>query len=71
MESYIFEADAIAMHFIDALVRRARADVRVRMHLDSFGSMTLAYSPEVTHIRDAGIELIWYKPLRWYTPPAV
>lgn len=68
MESYIFEADAVGLRFIDALVQRARAGVRVRMHLDAFGSMTLAYSPEVARIRDAGIELKWYNPLRWYTP---
>lgn len=68
LESYIFDPDAVGIRFIDALVERARAGVRVRLNLDSFGSMSLALSAESSRLQEAGVELKWFNPLRWYKP---
>jgi len=68
MESYIFEPDNIGHLFIDALVERARAGIYVRLHLDAFGSVSLAASDEAERMAAAGIELKWFNPWRWYKP---
>ena len=68
MESYIFNPDPVGIRFIDALIERVRAGVQVRLHLDAFGSLSLALSTEDSRMRDAGIELKWFNTLRWYKP---
>lgn len=68
LESYIFNPDAVGLQFINALIERARAGVPVRLHLDAFGSMSLALSAESTRLTEAGVELKWFNPLRWYVP---
>jgi len=65
MESYIFEADEVGMRFIHAFAVRASAGIRVRLHLDAFGSMALRDSSGIKTLIDAGVELRWYNPLRW------
>jgi len=67
LESYIFEPDAVGMRFIEALIRRARAGVRVQLHLDMFGSLALMLGKQDTRMVEEGIELKWFNP-RWYKP---
>ncbi|NJO67821.1 MAG: cardiolipin synthase, partial [Rhodospirillales bacterium] len=60
--------DVIGRRFIDALIERAHAGISVRVHLDAFGSVALIISKEDQRMRDAGIELKWFNPWRWYRP---
>jgi cardiolipin synthase A/B len=55
-------ADTFAMHLID----RARAGVRVLLLMDAFGSGPLKGDWE-QRVRDAGVEVAWLRPIRWYT----
>ena len=68
LECYIFDPDIIGKRFVDALVARARDGVQVRLHLDAFGSLPLRMSREDDRLREAGIELRWFNPWRWYAP---
>lgn len=64
-ESYIYWSSDIAREFTAALVERARAGVRVHVLLDWAGSQK-ASADDIEHLRQAGVELVWYRPLRWY-----
>ena len=44
LETYIFEPDIIGLRFIDALINRACSGVKIRLHLDAFGSMSIYQS---------------------------
>jgi cardiolipin synthase len=62
LEIYIYKASGIGDRFRDALIRAAQRGVRVRVLLDSFGSVTLQESYWGT-LRKAGGELRWFNPL--------
>jgi cardiolipin synthase len=66
IEAYIFQRGRIADRFVDALVERARAGVRVNIVLDAIGSFATwnSYFEEVTR---AGGRVRWYNPIRWNT----
>lgn len=66
LESYIFENDAIGNEFIEACCERARAGVRVRMHLDALGSLALSLSDAPERLRECGVELKWFNPPRLF-----
>ena len=66
MEQYIFWAGSTADQFCEALVERARAGVDVKLLLDSVGSATLG-EQVYGALTDAGCEVAWYTPIRWYT----
>lgn len=68
LETYIFEPDVIGLRFIDALINRAHSGVKIRLHLDSFGSMSIHQSKNDERLTQAGIELKWFNSLRWYMP---
>ncbi len=68
LECYIFEADEVGKRFINALIERAGAGVNVRLHLDAFGSLYLGRSDEIERLKQAGVELKWFNPWRWYAP---
>jgi cardiolipin synthase len=55
-------ADSLAKYLID----RARNKVRVLLLLDAFGSQPLK-KQWLQSLRDAGVEVVWLRPLRWYT----
>jgi cardiolipin synthase len=65
MEAYIFQRGEIACRFLKALTERARAGVKVRMVLDAVGSLFTRRSL-FRELIDAGGEVCWYMPLRWY-----
>jgi cardiolipin synthase len=65
-EGYIFWSGEIATSFADALSERARAGVRTRVVLDWLGSKKLD-DGLVEQMRQAGVEVVKYNPLRWYT----
>ncbi len=66
VEQYIFWAGRTGDEFCDALSERARAGVPVKLLLDSVGSASIGESI-YTRLTDAGCEVAWYTPIRWYT----
>jgi cardiolipin synthase A/B len=66
LEAYVFWRGKVARTFIDACAERARAGVKVKFVLDSFGSF---FTPDwiFDDLRAAGGQVMWYQPLRWYT----
>jgi cardiolipin synthase A/B len=61
-ESYIYTASPIGQRFRDALTGAAQRGLRVRVLIDSFGSITLSdsfWQP----LRRAGGEMRWFNPL--------
>ena len=62
METYIFEADEVGAQFADALIRKAKAGVKVRLVFDSLGSIGTPkefFQPLV----DAGAEVYEFNPV--------
>ena len=68
MESYIFAADEVGGRFAAAFASRARAGVRVRLHLDSFGSNFPAFATIRRDLEAAGVSFKWFHPFRWLHP---
>jgi cardiolipin synthase len=55
-------ADTMAKYLID----RVQHKVRVLLLMDAFGSQPLK-GKWVRNLRKAGVEVVWLRPLRWYT----
>ncbi len=66
LEAFIFHATPIGERFVSALAERAQAGVKVRVIVDAVGSM-LTPARFFERLRDAGGNVVWYQPLRWYT----
>jgi cardiolipin synthase len=66
LESYIFVSGEIATAFADALAERARAGVPVHVIVDWLGSKKID-EKLVDRMKSAGVQLVKYRPLRWYT----
>jgi cardiolipin synthase len=66
VEAYIFQPGHIADRVVDALAERARAGVEVRIVLDAIGSAAMLWSAAATRLTEAGCQLDYYQPLRWY-----
>lgn len=67
LETYIYFSGEIGKEFSEALAERARAGVKVHIVMDWLGSRKVSVS-DVNTLRDAGVELIQYNPLVWYSP---
>jgi cardiolipin synthase len=65
LEAYIFQKGEIATRFTQALTERARAGVKVRLVLDGVGSFN-TWRRTFRELIDAGGQVAWYMPLRWY-----
>lgn len=66
MEAYIYWAGEIGRKFAEALAERARAGVRVKLLLDAIGSSDIG-DDIIKTLEDAGCQIAWYNPIRWYT----
>jgi cardiolipin synthase len=66
MEAYIYWAGEIGQRFAEALSARARAGVRVKLLLDAIGSSDIG-DEIVRTLEEAGCQIAWYNPIRWYT----
>lgn len=64
-ETFIYWSGAIGDEFADALAERARAGVKVHVLLDWLGSIKVD-NRLVEQMRDAGVEVHRFHPLRWY-----
>jgi cardiolipin synthase len=64
-ETFIYWSGDIGNEFADALSERARAGVKVHVLIDWVGS-TKVDRDLVHRMRDAGVEVRMFHPLRWY-----
>ena len=65
-ETYIYWSGTIGEQFADALIERARAGIKAHVMLDWLGSKKM--EPQLLgKMRDSGIEVERYHPLRWYS----
>ena len=66
VQMYYSQPGAVANTLSKYLIERAHAGVRVLLLLDAFGSQPLK-KEWIKSLRDAGVEVAWLRPLRWYT----
>ncbi|MEO8192663.1 MAG: phospholipase D-like domain-containing protein [Gemmatimonadales bacterium] len=66
VQMYYSQPGAVADTMAKYLSERARAGVRVLLLLDAFGSQPLS-KDWVAGLTNAGVEVAWLRPLRWYT----
>ena len=64
IEYYIYAGDRTGTRVRDALIERAKAGVKVRMLLDGVG--TKLARKFVKPLHDAGVELAFFHPVRWW-----
>lgn len=57
LESYIFADDEVGRWFAEALAERARAGIRVRVHLDAAGSLFWVSRRLKTYLRQQGVDV--------------
>lgn len=62
LESYIYEKGDVGTRFTNALAAAARRGVRVRLVLDSVGSLNMA-KEDIKQLEDAGAQLGWVNPV--------
>lgn len=60
--TFVFWKGPITQTFTDALIERAKAGVRVRLLLDTFGSRHIA-ADQKRAMRAAGVDLRWFRPI--------
>ena len=65
LETYIYWSGDIGKRFSEALKARARAGVKVHVLIDWAGSQKIE-DAMLEELREAGVEVQLYHPLRWY-----
>ncbi|HKT61175.1 MAG TPA: phospholipase D-like domain-containing protein [Gemmatimonadales bacterium] len=65
-ESYIYWSGQVGREFAAALSERARAGVPTHVLIDWAGSWVKADREVLNQMRAAGVEVVMYRPLRWY-----
>src|SRR4029078_4050262 len=66
VQMYYSQPGAVADTLAKYLIERAEHKVRVLLLLDAFGSRTLKHDWS-ERLKHAGVEVVWLRPLRWYT----
>ncbi|MFL5469815.1 MAG: phospholipase D-like domain-containing protein [Gemmatimonadaceae bacterium] len=66
VQMYYSQPGAVADSLAKYLIDRARHKVRVLLLLDAFGSQPLKRN-WIRSLKDARVEVVWLRPLRWYT----
>ena len=66
VQMYYSQPGAVADTLAKYLIDRARQKVRVLLLLDAFGSQPLKRE-WIASLKSAGVEVVWLRPLRWYT----
>lgn len=66
VQMYYSQPGAVADTMAKYLIDRARHKVRVLLLLDAFGSQPLKRD-WIASLKAAGVEVVWLRPLRWYT----
>jgi len=65
-EMYIYSEGVVGEAFTEAFVERARAGVKIHFLYDALGSGKID-KKYLERLKEAGVELAEYNPLRWYT----
>ncbi len=63
IEQYIFSIDEIGSRFLNAIIDRARAGVKVRLLCDAVGSYTFYRSQIPKRLAGAGIQVLFFNPI--------
>lgn len=66
VQMYYSQPGAVADTMAKYLIDRAQHKVRVLLLLDAFGSQPLK-KEWIATLKRAGVEVVWLRPLRWYT----
>jgi cardiolipin synthase A/B len=66
VQMYYSQPGAVADTMAKYLTDRAQHKVRVLLLLDAFGSQPLKRD-WIANLKRAGVEVVWLRPLRWYT----
>jgi cardiolipin synthase len=66
VQMYYSQPGAVADTLAKYLIDRAEHKVRVLLLLDAFGSQPLKHD-WIERLKHAGVEVVWLRPLRWYT----
>lgn len=66
LESFVCASGKVFQRFSDALCERAKAGVKVHILLDWMGSTDLE-TRDVEKMQEAGIQIVKYRKLHWYT----
>ena len=66
VQMYYSQPGAVADTMAKYLIERATQKVRVLLLLDAFGSQPLKRD-WIAKLKAAGVEVVWLRPLRWYT----
>src|SRR3954471_10063384 len=66
VQMYYSQPGAVADTMAKYLIDRAQHKVRVLLLLDAFGSQPLKRD-WFANLKRAGVEVVWLRPLRWYT----
>jgi cardiolipin synthase len=64
MECYIFRPDAVGRTFMEAMMERARAGVKVKLVVDSIGSFRFGIFA-IREMRQAGCKVELYQRVKW------
>jgi len=68
LESYIFADDEIGRQFAQQLSERARAGIRVRVHIDAAGSLFWSSRSLMKDMRVQGVQVRWFHRWDWRRP---
>lgn len=63
--TYVYWSGDIADQFARALASKASSGVKVNVLMDAFGSSKVDQEL-IKHMKDAGVEFRWFRPLKWY-----
>jgi cardiolipin synthase len=66
VQMYYSQPGAVADTMAKYLIEKARQKVRVLLLLDAFGSQPLKRE-WLRRVKAAGVEVVWLRPLRWYS----
>jgi cardiolipin synthase A/B len=66
VEAYIYWAGDVGRLFAQALARKAREGLAVKILLDAVGSTTIG-AEILDTLKEGSCEVEWYNPIRWYT----
>jgi cardiolipin synthase len=66
IEAYIYWAGDIGLVFAEALAKKAREGVKVKILLDAVGSSTIG-TQILRTLETGGCQLAWYNPISWYS----
>ncbi|MDQ3014255.1 MAG: phospholipase D-like domain-containing protein [bacterium] len=64
IEQYIFTIDLIGQQFIDLLIQKAKAGLRIRLLCDTVGSWSFYRSPLPEQLRSVGIHVKFFNPVK-------